>query len=222
MTEIRSFSLTIVLLGLLAFTAGFDVRTTDQKSGSSGQDSAILKRMFQEDQADRNVDYEAMTDQERSEWRKRVRPRDDQRHKEVMDLVKRGELHTGADFEEASVIFQHGLDQDDYLLAHTLAVIAVAKGRSQSRWLVAASLDRYLHKLKQQQIYGTESLPSQTLKSGSKSAYHWTQDPYNRVLIPDSLRSELCVPDLAQQQRALQLLNEGKESPERTNGPGCL
>jgi hypothetical protein len=174
--------------------------------------------MFQEDQADRNVDYENMTEQERSEWRKRVRPRDDQRHKEAMDLVKRGELHTGTDFEEASFIFQHGLDPDDYLLAHTLAVIAVAKGRSQSRWIVAASLDRYLHKMKQQQIYGTESLPYKDPKTND----NWTQDPYNRVLIPDSLRAELCVPDQAQQKRALQLLNEGKESQERTNGPGCL
>jgi len=29
-------------------------------------------------------------------------------------------------------------------------------------------------------------------------------------------------PAAAQQQRALQLLNEGKESPGRMNGPGCL
>ena len=218
MTKIRGLCLTIIL-GLLAFTAGFNMRATDQKSGSSGQDSASLKRMFQEDQADRDVDYEKMTEQERLEWRKRVRARDDQRHKEVMDMVKRGELHTGADFEEAAVIFQHGLDRDDYLLAHTLAVISVAKGRSRSRWLVAASLDRYLHKMNQQQIYGTESLPN---KDSSKTADKWTLDPYNRFLISDSLRAELCVPDMAQQQRALQLLNEGKESPERTNGPGCL
>jgi len=74
----------------------------------------------------------------------------------------------------------------------------------------------------QQQIYGTESLGT-PYKSGPKTAYRWTQDPYNRALIPDSLRAELCVPDLAQQQRALQLLNnEDKDSPERTNGPGCL
>lgn len=213
--------LVLLLLKLLVFAADSNVRASDQKSGSSGQDSAVLKRMFQEDQADRNVDYEKMTDQERSEWAKRVRTRDEQRHKEAMDLVKRGELHTGADFEEASVIFQHGLDSDDYLLAHTLAVIAVAKGRSQSRWLVAASLDRYLHKMKQQQIYGTESLGT-PYKSGPKTKENWTQDPYNRALIPDSLRAEFCVPDLAHQQHALKLLNEGKESPKRTNGPGCL
>jgi hypothetical protein len=135
-----------------------------------------------------------------------------------MDMVNGGELHTGADFEEAAVMLQHGLAPDDYLLAHTLAVISVAKGRSRSRWLVAASLDRYLHKMNQQQIYGTESLPNKSAQTTDK----WTLDPYNRSLIPDSLRAELCVPDRAQQQRALQLLNEGKESPERTNGPGCL
>ena len=213
-------ALLFVLLELVTLTARFEVQATDQKSGS-GQDSAVLKRMFQEDQADRDVDDEGMTDQQRSEWRKRLRMRDTQRREEAMDLIKRGELHTGLDFEEASVIFQHSLDADDYLFAHTLAVIAVAKGRSQSRWLVAATLDRYLHKMNQPQIYGTESLGT-PYKSGLKTTYHWTLDPYNRALIPDSLRAELCVPNLAQQQRALQLFNEGKDSPERTNGPGCL
>lgn len=214
-------TLLIVLVELLPFTTDFDLRATNQNPGSSGQDSAILKRMFQEDQAERNVDDRAMTDQQRSEWAKRLRIRDEQRRREAMDLIKRGELHTGTDFEEASVIFQHSLDANDYLFAHTLAVIAVAKGRSQSRWLVAATLDRYLHGMNQPQIYGTESLGT-PYKSGPKTAYNWTQDPYNRVLIPDSLRAELCVPDLAQQQHALELSNEGKDSPERTNGPGCL
>src|ERR1043166_2781469 len=109
MTKILGLSLTTLLV-FLAFAAGFSVRTTGQNSGSGGQDSEILKRMFQEDQADRDAGNSQMTDHERSEWRKRLRARDDQRHKEVMDMVKRGELHTVADFEEASVIFQHGLE----------------------------------------------------------------------------------------------------------------
>jgi len=217
MNNLRWQSFTVVL-SLLAFTAALAPSDTSQQKQITPPDSAVMKRMFQEDQSDRDVDYEKMTDQERSEWRTRVRARDDERHKEVVDFVKRGELHTGADFEEAAVILQHGLDPDDYLLAHTLAVISVAKGRSRSRWLVAATLDRYLHMMKQQQIYGTESMPYK----GPKTGDNWTLDPYNRSLIPDSLRADLCVPDQAQQQRALQLLNEGKESPERTNGPGCL
>jgi hypothetical protein len=57
--------------------------------------------------------------QQRSEWRKRLWTRDAQRRKEAMDLIMRGELHTGADFEEASVIFQHGLNTDDYRMCGT-------------------------------------------------------------------------------------------------------
>ena len=212
MTSIRG-ALLIILLGLLAFTADVVVRATDQNPESSSRDSAEVKRIFQEDQADRNIDYESMTEQQRKQWRESAHAHDVLHYKQMTDIMARGEMHTGADFERAAVIFQHGLNTNDYLLAHTLAVIAISKGRSQARWLAAASLDRYLHSMHQPQIYGTESL-------GTPG--HWTLDPYNRTLISEPLRSDLCVPDQAEQQRSLQRLNEGKESPERTNAPGCL
>lgn len=202
-----------VVLAVLAFRAGLNSRATDPQQQSAPSDSAEVKRIFQEDQADRDIDYESMTEQQRKEWRESAHAHDVLHYKQIADIIARGELHTGADFEKAAVIFQHGLKTDDYLFAHTLAVIAISKGRSQARWLAAASLDRYLHSMHQPQIYGTESL-------GTPG--HWTLDPYNRTLIPDPLRSDLCVPDQSEQQRALQRLNEGKESPERTNGPGCL
>lgn len=206
-----------VVLALLAFTVGLTPGGTDQQQQSSPPDSAAVKQIFQEDQADRDVDFDSMTEQQFKEWRARAHSHDLLHYKQMTDIITRGELHTGADFEKAAVIFQHGLKTDDYLFAHTLAVIAISKGRSQARWLAAASLDRYLHSMHQAQIYGTESLGTSAGRTD-----RWTQDPYNRTLIPDSLRSDLCVPDQAAQQVALQRLNEGKESPERTNGPGCL
>jgi hypothetical protein len=198
-----------------ALTIGIGVRARSHQHEGGNGDSAAMKRLFHEDQADRDID-EAMTDQQRAEWRSRVLPRDAQRRTQVMALISRGELHTGADFEEAAVIFQHGDKTDDFLFAHTLAIAAVAKGRTQSRWLAAATLDRYLHRMNQPQIYGTESLGS---KIGNE--WSWTQDPYNRGLIPDSLRGEMCVLSLAEQQHSLELLRAGKESPERKQAPGC-
>src|SRR4030095_15659952 len=89
----------------------------------------------------------------------------------------------------------HGETPDDYLLAHTLAMIAVAKGDSGALWIGTATLDRYLQSIKRPQIYGTQF---KTVADGKM-----TQEPYNRTLISDLLRDELGVPDLAAQQEQL-------------------
>jgi hypothetical protein len=48
----------------------------------------------------------------------------------VRELLDQGKLLTGKDYEHAAGIFQHGAQPDDFLLAHLLAVTAVA-GTSQ-------------------------------------------------------------------------------------------
>lgn len=111
-------------------------------------------------------------------------------------------LHTAVDFENAAFIFQHGDTADDYLLAHTLATIAVAKGRSSALWIAAATLDRYLHKIGQSQIYGTQYMTHPDAP--------WTQSPYNTALIPDALREELGVPSISAQKKQLEQYNSSK------------
>ena len=124
----------------------------------------------------------AMTS-ERLDWFNKIGPRDAQRRKQVMDLVSRGAAHTGQDFEEAAFIFQHDERPDDFLLAHPLATVAIAKGSAKSRWIAAATLDRYLQKIQQPQIYGTQYF------IGPNQGDKFTQEPYNRQLVPDSLRA---------------------------------
>jgi hypothetical protein len=156
-----------------------------------------------------------MTPQQRLEWTNKVGPRDAERRKQVMDLISDGELHTGKDFDEAAFVFQHGDAPNDFLLAHTLATVAITRGSSKSRWIAAATLDRYLQRIQQPQIYGTQYSIAGT--PGAK----FTQDPYNRNLIPDALRDELCVPDQSKQQQVVELLNRGKEPPDSPKLPGC-
>ena len=98
-------------------------------------------------------------------------------------------------------------DFADFLLAHTLAVISVEKGKEKAAWLAAVTLDRYLHKSKQAQIYGT-----QYQRDGSGA---WTQEPYNKSLIPDSIRKELGVVSLEEQQQTTVKMNQ--ESKKRPN-----
>jgi len=120
----------------------------------------------------------------------------------VRKLIDDDALHTAQDFEDAAFIFQHGMNADDYLLAHTLATIAVAKGNASALWIVTATLDRYLGKIGQSQIYGT-----QTHKTPSTP---WTQEPYNQTLIPSSMLKVLGVDSRTEQQKRVESLNAAK------------
>jgi len=101
-------------------------------------------------------------------------------------LLNQGKLHSGEDFQRASFVFQHGDTPEDYLLAHTLAMVAVMKGQSSAIWISAATLDRYLNAIHQPQIFGTQFY----IKPNAPT----TQEPYNRALISDALRRQFGVP----------------------------
>ncbi|AXJ97034.1 hypothetical protein DM480_11145 [Sphingomonas sp. FARSPH] len=110
-------------------------------------------------------------------------------------LLDRGALHTGADYYAAAFIFQHGSTPNDYLLAHSLALAGVARGRADATWIAAATLDRYLQAIGQKQIYGTQDT--------RKRDTPLTMEPYDTTLVPDTLRTALGVPTLAAQQARL-------------------
>ncbi|MEJ2010345.1 MAG: hypothetical protein P8Z30_19695 [Acidobacteriota bacterium] len=143
-----------------------------------------MRRIFEADQKDRQGAFGKI------DWAM-VSIRDAAHRKQVRQLLAEGKLHTGKDFLRAAFIFQHGGTPDDYLLAHTLAMIAVARGEGDAIWIAAASLDRYLLSIHQPQIYGTQFM--------TKPDGQATQEPYNRHLISDALRHDLGVPSQAEQ-----------------------
>lgn len=143
-----------------------------------------MQQISEQDQKDRQLPFEKI------DWAV-VSKADAARLAATRQLLAAGKLHTGIDFERASLIFQHSDAPDDYLLAHTLAIVALARGRVGGAWMAAATLDRYLQTMHQPQIYGTQTNVQQ------KPA---TQEPYNRFLISDSLRRMLNVPSLAAQE----------------------
>jgi hypothetical protein len=155
----------------------------------TGQSNPDMQRLIDEDQKPRQS-----TDMSHADWAT-INKQDEERRKQVRELLSRGVLHTGKDFEEAAFIFQHGGTPDDYLLAHTLAMIAVARGNSGALWIATATLDRYLNSIKQPQIYGTQFHFDKDTP--------WTQEPYNRTLLSDDLRRQLGVPSQAAQQKQL-------------------
>ena len=139
-----------------------------------------MRRIFADDQKYRHSWAEFKAHEEL------LTRQDKLRRQEVRKLLDNGDLHSARDFAEAAFIFQHGSTSDDYLLAHTLATIAVMLGDRSSAWIASATLDRYLQVIGQPQIYGTQMQPN---------ALDSPKEPYNRALVPDNVRRKLGLSD---------------------------
>lgn len=137
-----------------------------------------MKTIFEEDQQVRKPGVKI-------DWSSVARS-DAERRRRVLGLLNRGQLHTGEDFARAAFVFQHGVTSDDFLLAHTLALVALKKGDESAVWIATATLDRYLQSVQQPQIYGTQFVMPKNQPT--------IQGVYNRTLIPNALRRELGVP----------------------------
>jgi hypothetical protein len=113
-------------------------------------DNLKLQEHFEADQADRQKVYET------PEAVKELHHRDAMRRSLVGQMIQNGEVATTLDLYRAAVIFQHGAQQKDFLTAHRLASMAAVNGHKPSRWLMAASLDRFLMAVSLPQVYGTQ------------------------------------------------------------------
>src|SRR4051812_33651503 len=114
---------------------------------------------------------------------------------QVQQLLRTGKIQSAKDYYYAAFIFQHGQKPSEYLYAHVLAVTAVNKGLHTAIWLSAATLDRYLQSVQRPQIFGTQ------YGFGSRD----DQEPYDREMLSDALRTIWCV---APQLKQSQILND--------------
>jgi hypothetical protein len=160
-----------------------------------------------------------------------LQKRDGERRQQVRQLMSSGGLVTAQDFHDAAFIFQHGQEARDYLLAHILAVEAVVKGDASSKWISAATLDRYLQAIGQPQVFGTQYSDSDFAfivqhrddPAAIKAHKHepgMSQQPYDANLMPDALRLSFCVPNRAQQDVNLKEFESGVY-PSGILPPGC-
>ncbi len=175
--------------------------------------SEVLQ-LFIEDQWDRGNDVFGggqVKSSENLNW-KAIGAHDVQRQGRIRSLMTEGKLQSARDYQFAGLIFQHSDNSQGLLLAHVLAVSAVAKGGIDARWLAAATLDRYLQSIQRPQVFGTQFFQSE--------GKNWTMEPYERGLVSDSMRAIWCVVPLSEQN---QILKEGAEGkPLRpTTAPDC-
>jgi hypothetical protein len=118
----------------------------------------LLRQLAKEDQDSRSGKEITRTDEERVEI--------------VLPIIARGELKTPEDKYNAALVLQHtpltfcekrlvSTNPDNYLLAHHLFQSAYAGGYKDARYLIAASIDRYLSMTKGYQKYGTNRMNNQ-------------------------------------------------------------
>lgn len=188
------------------------------------QDNSSVRALFVEDQRDRGIPYsddgvhmlpKAEADK-LPDHSQDFGMRDVGRLKQVKALLEKGSIVTAHDFRYAAILFQHGQQPDDYLMAHVLAIRAVGLGDLSSQNLAALTLDRYLQSIGRGQIFGsqylTESYAYRLQHSTEKDVDEKaaakgdgdTLQPYEESLVPDSLRHAFCIPSLAEQKKAVE------------------
>ncbi|WP_440978249.1 DUF6624 domain-containing protein [Sphingomonas pseudosanguinis] len=188
----------IAALGWLTVAVGPALAQTP-----SLEDNREIAAMFEADQAIRNaIDPAKLPDMTVI---RRMIAEDAARRTRAEAMLREGSLNTAEDYYRAAFIFQHGSKSADYLLAHSLAMAAVARGKTEANWIAAATLDRYLMQIGQPQIYGTQY--SRSREAGP------TMDPYDRSLIPDSVRTALGVPVQAEQFKKLDAMKASVPKP---------
>ncbi|MFN7128654.1 MAG: hypothetical protein ACK4OJ_06270 [Brevundimonas sp.] len=190
-------------------TAGFILALATpvlSQDAASVPDNPEMAAILAEDQAVRQ-DLAAVLAGGR-EGALRIHAADAVRRQQVRAMLDAGALRTATDFYSAALVFQHGDTPEDYLMAHTLAVAALGEGSTESPWLAAATLDRYLQAVGQPQIYGTQTL----MRRGEKP----TREPFDHALIPDSIRRVLAVPTRAAEEARLaaQTPTDSRSTPQ--------
>ena len=167
MLKLKGAILILLLAPLVAFAA----------------DNAELRSIKEADQADRQHSSAP------ENWREIMR-RDTERRDRVLEILKAGQLNTAWDYFNAALVLQHGPTTEDKRLAHSLSTIAATLDpeHKSAKWLMAASWDRLMVRLKQPQWYGTQSTRG---PDGKYVLY-----PVHPDAVTDADRSALGVPPL--------------------------
>lgn len=164
------------------FSLGFTAGTIRNQNEPASSDNVELAKMYQEDQAVRSVPFESI------DWEK-VSKQDLQHRVRVAELLKEDKVQTANDYFHAAMIYQHASDKDGYKLAHELSVIGAIKGNKTSIWLSAASWDRFLNSMKENQRFGTQY----SSKDGKTFELNTTDE-----MVSDSMRKAMSCPTLQQ------------------------
>ncbi len=138
------------------------------------------------------------------DWSKLQAP-DEVRRKRVGEIFGEGCFKTAEDYAAAALVYQHGEVPDHYFQAFLWAKRAVELGDSKQKWLMAASIDRYLTKSGYKQLFAT-----QVSRDGSDPCFCMEEV---ESTFPEKLRVEYAKKSLAEALKWADSLN--------VNNPSC-
>lgn len=154
-------------------------------------DNPHLEKLFREDQKDRETVYET------AEAVAELKSRDRARRKRVYVMMDLGEVRAKNDLYHAAVVLHHGEEPADFLTGHRFATMAALMGHRAARFLLAATLDRFLMSAGLPQLYGTQF----DYSPGSRR-YEFKLPVYEHVLL-DFEKEFLGVPSVGDRLREL-------------------
>jgi hypothetical protein len=173
-------AITVAALLLITGTTGIG-----RAAEPDAPDSAEIRRLAQEDQADRSRTFA-----EFQAGAKRFAARDRERRRRMAQLLQEDRVVTAEDFDHAALLYQHGERPSDYLSARELAIVAGMKGKYSS--LPALAEDRFLVSIHRPQRFGSQSHFD---KDGKQSLQ--PVDEGSLFPVTDGLRLDMFIPPLA-------------------------
>lgn len=190
-----SFQILLALAALFSLII-LQYTTSTNALTQNSPDNAELARLYREDQSDREP-----ADPKEIDWSK-VAPRDKARLARTKELYQENQLNTANDYYHAALILQHGDVPEDFLLAHEFCVVAISKGRNDkyTRWLAAASEDRFLMNIGRPQRFGTQY---QAIPANAPYKLYKVDEG-----VTDELRRQMSTPTLAQAKQSEVELNK--------------
>jgi hypothetical protein len=157
-------------------------------------DNPRLTQLYDQDQTQRHEGHPFTGEQ--------IVAQDEERQKEVLGIMRTGDLSTANDYYHAAMVFQHANAPEDNALAYGLAVTAarIDPENKKAKWLSAAAWDRALMRRHKPQWYGTQFVKN--FGTGK-----WELYQVDETAVTDSDREKAGVPPIARQRERERELN---------------
>ncbi len=175
-------------MSLICATLTLLLAQSGQEAGRTpdGPASRELRRIKTEDQRER----QALGNGGSKAQLSALAAKDAKRLARVRELLRLDRVKTAADYDICALIFQHGTQADDFLVAHELSVVAGMKGSLGS--LPALAEDRFLNSVGQKQRFGSQY----KLQIDSSDSWLKDVDEDGRFSVTDTLRLDMFIPTL--------------------------
>lgn len=162
----------------------------------SSQSNKRLVELFEKNQKSRYS--KTLKDWEDKQFIRELKKEEGRARKEILEMLRRGEIRTADDFYRAANFFHHGSNFKHYALAVALFAVSNHLGNLWGKNAYAVALDRFLLFIKQPQYFVTQF---------EKRRGKWIISRYRKVVL-DKERAEYLVEPLEKMKKDVKKMNK--------------